>query len=160
MYFQLNKLINSRKKPEVQPKNFAYFGSRVYFIVLAPCLLLSFLVFLGLGYSLLQEKETAGSIICYVLSICCFCGLLIGISASQFGWTKVIVTGIIGIGYIIYFILLYFIEEEPLSIKFNQGASSTLKAILGFVFIGIPCLRYTYCKIRDFIQGPQRPEDS
>jgi hypothetical protein len=137
-------------------KNFSIFGSRIYFFLLAPWLLLGVLVFSWIAYGQFEEKRLGGLLISVVLAICCLCGLLIGISPRRFGSTVVFVTGSVAAGYIWYFCETYFVQGQVLAPSARRSDATPWNAMLGFIFIGLPCLIITVRGIFSWIYARRR----
>ena len=137
-------------------KNFSIFGSRVYFFLLAPWLLLGILVFSVILYGQIEEKRLSGVLISAVLAVCCLCGLLIGISPMRFGWTVIFVTGSVAVGYIWYFCDTYFGEGQALTPSARRSEATPWNAMLGFIFIGLPCMIFTVRGILSWIHARRK----
>ena len=135
-------------------KNFSIFGSRALFLLLVPWLLLGVAVFSGLAYGQIEERKLGGFLMASVLAVCCLCGLLIGISPKRFGWTVLFVTvpaGSVAAGYVTYFCDTFFVQGQPLTPSSRRSDATPWNALLGFLFIGLPCLVHTVQGIRKWL---------
>lgn len=141
---------------EVRPQErwFTIFGSRVLFILLAPWLLLAVALFGAMTMESLVGEETQRSwLIGGVLTLVCLSGLLIGVSPRHFGWMIVIITTVIPLAYVWYFYETYFVEGQSLTLTGGKSDASPANAILGFCFFGIPCLVFTWRRVKSWLPG-------
>lgn len=142
--------IHHEPSAQPPPKNFSFFGRRLYFFLLAPWLLLGVILLPVVAGWQVEEKRLAGLLIAVVFAVCCLCGLLIGISPKRFRWTGVFVTGSVAAAYIWYFCDTYFVQGQPLTPSSSRSEATPWNAICGFICIGLPCLLFTIQKVKSW----------
>lgn len=114
-------------------------GSRFVRISLTPFLLL-FAVVMPLAIPKWTPTGVAVLAICELMSI----GLLLGfwLPSRHRHWAFRGVAGLVFLGYSGYLIYELFFTNTPFELPKNRGESSPFNALLGLVFIGLPCLWY------------------
>ncbi|HEY1108170.1 MAG TPA: hypothetical protein VGE76_06050 [Opitutaceae bacterium] len=111
---------------------------------LAVCVpLLPFMVHFGT-----PERGVAPIAIAYVFSATCLFGLLAAINSRRFGWMLIFVTGAVPAAYLWYFCDTYFVDGKELSPGGRTSEATPWNALLGFLFIGVPCLLSTVHQAR------------
>ena len=118
-------------------KKFTLFGSRLLFWMLAPWVTACLPLFAFLAYRGFLLKEWVGAAISSVLLLFCIFGVLMALSPKRFGWLGHVISGSLGVVYILYFCEIFFIHYPRTSAKpFN--------AILGVIVFGLVGLAVSY----------------
>jgi hypothetical protein len=118
-------------------------GSRFIFWCVGPLVLLC-----GLGcaicapFALASKDWKAGTalVLLGVCGICLFLGLL---NRKRFLWAARVVTGIIALCYVLYFVETFFFEKQALAPPQKRSEATPWNAIMGFIVIGLPCIWFT-----------------
>ncbi len=71
--------------------------------------------------------------------------LLMGfwLSAKVSRWAFRVLTGLVFLAYSVYLIYEFFFSKSSFRLIGSRGEDSPRNALLGFIFIGLPCLWYT-----------------
>ena len=118
-------------------------GSRFIFWCLGPlCLLCGVGCIIGALFAFASKDLKAAITLTLLgaLGVCIFLALL---NIKKFLWAARVVTGIVALCYVLYFAETYFIEKQSLTPSARKSAATPWNAIMGFLFIGVPCLWFT-----------------
>lgn len=118
-------------------------GSRFIFWCLGPlCLLCGLGCLIGAPFAFAAKdlKAAIALALLGVLGVCFFLALL---DLKKFLWAARIVTGIVALCYVLYFVDTYFVGQQPLTPSARKSEATPWNAIMGFLVIGVPCLWFT-----------------
>lgn len=115
-------------------KKFTIFGSRLYFWLLLPWVLLGLFVFPYVAYYEFSVKEMFGFAVGLILFLWCLFLLLASVMPQRFSWLIYLITGSISLFYIWYFYDSYFVHGESLSRKGDAAHGMELYGIHFFIF--------------------------
>ena len=115
-------------------------GSKFIRWTLSPLLLL----FAILMPFLIEKWTLIAGILMAGMELACV-ALLMGFwLPSNIGhWAFRVLAGVVFLAYAGYLICEFFFSDAPFKLAENRGETSPLNAMLGFIFIGLPCLWYS-----------------
>jgi uncharacterized protein YegJ (DUF2314 family) len=130
-------------------------GSRFIFWALAPVLLLF------AGSNLLFIDNWTGTSIAVVAALDAGCLLLVLVlyDPKRFHWAARGLTGMVFATYLAYLVYEFVLSGKPWLRRTPRGEAAPINALLGFVIIGLPALRYTLVGRFSFRESNVTPID-
>jgi hypothetical protein len=123
-------------------KSFTFLGSKVAYWLVAPWTILGAIAFAFVSDGSFASGEKSGGFLAGYFSLLCLIGLY-AMSAQRHGLLcGRFVAATIGALYIGYFVITALIEQQSLLPTGKMSDVSPFNAILGFFFIGLPCLQF------------------
>jgi hypothetical protein len=135
------------------------FGNRKFIRWTLSPLVLLFAILMPFLINFTIEKWTImGAIIMGGLELMCLTLLMCFWLPSRIGhWAFRVLAGLIFITYLSYLIYEYFFSNAPFRLSGSRGEPSPRNALLGFIFIGIPCFYYSLFGRFTLRPPPQEP---
>jgi hypothetical protein len=123
--------------------NTLFSGSRFIFWSLAPILLVGGLSFLGLAFWVFPAGGQTSRLGLALLGLFCLICIPVLYDPKRFWLASRVVTGIVFLGYLAYFISEWVWHAEDIGLGKPRSASTPLNATRGLLVIGLPCLWWT-----------------